>query len=80
MAQPTRRFQLSTVPQLLAASIAARLATDTTYQLFNSFLVTIAAGLGLDVLTLGRLVSLRSLIGLSAPSLAARRIASATGE
>jgi predicted MFS family arabinose efflux permease len=67
MAQPTRRFQLSTVPQLLAASIAARLATDTTYQLFNSFLVTIAAGLGLDVLTLGRLVSLRSLMGLSAP-------------
>lgn len=67
MANQTRRFQISTVPQLLAASIATRLATDTTYQLFNSFLVTIAAGLGLDVLTLGRLVSLRSLMGLSAP-------------
>ena len=67
MTDPTRRFQLSTVPQLLAASIATRLATDTTYQLFHSFLVTIAAGLGLDVLTLGRLVSLRSLMGLSAP-------------
>ena len=67
MAQPARRFQISTVPQLLAASIATRLATDTTTQLFNPFLVTIAAGLGLDVLTLGRLVSLRSLLGMGAP-------------
>ncbi|HRJ40934.1 MAG: MFS transporter [Caldilineaceae bacterium] len=62
-----KRFQLSTVPQLLAASIATRLTTDTTAQLFNSFLVTIAAGLGMDVLTLGRLVSLRSLMGLASP-------------
>lgn len=62
-----RKFQLSTVRQLLAASIATRLAVDTTTQLFNPFLVTIAAGLGLDVLTLGRLVSLRSLMGLGAP-------------
>jgi predicted MFS family arabinose efflux permease len=67
MAQTNRRFQLSTVPQLLAASIATRLATDTTSQLFNPFLVVIAAGLGLDVVTLGRLVSLRSLMGLGAP-------------
>ncbi len=62
-----KRFQLSTIPQLLGASIATRLATDTTTQLFNPFLVTIAAGLGLDVLTLGRLVSLRSLMGLGSP-------------
>lgn len=67
MAQPPRRFQLSTVPQILAASIATRLAVDTKVQLFNPFLPTIAAGLGLDVLTLGRLVSLRSLMGLSSP-------------
>ena len=67
MTDQTRRFQLSTVPQLLAASIATRLATDTTTQLFNPFLVTIAAGLGLDVLTMGRLVSLRSLMGLGSP-------------
>ena len=62
-----KRFQLSTVPQLLSASIATRLATDTTTQLFNPFLVVIASGLGLDVLTLGRLVSLRSLMGLGSP-------------
>lgn len=67
MAQPTRRFQLSSVPQLLGASIATRLMTDTTNQLFNPFLPAIAAGLGLDVLTMGRLVSLRSLMGLAAP-------------
>lgn len=67
MTQPTRRFQLSSVPQLLSASIVTRLMTDTTNQLFNPFLPTIAAGLGLDVLTLGRLVSLRSLMGLGAP-------------
>jgi len=67
MAKQTRRFQISTIPQLLTASIATRLATDTTTQLFNPFLVTIAAGLGLDVLTMGRLVSLRSLMGLGSP-------------
>lgn len=67
MTEQPRRFQISTVPQILAASIATRLAVDTKAQLFNPFLPTIAAGLGLDVLTLGRLVSLRSLMGLGAP-------------
>jgi len=67
MVRPKRRFELTTIPQLLGASIVTRLAVDTTAQLFNPFLAVIAVGLGLDVLTLGRLVSLRSAMGMSAP-------------
>ena len=52
---------------ILAACIATRLAVDTTTQLFFPFLQTVALGLSLDIVVLGRLVSLRSLAGLSAP-------------
>ena len=52
---------------ILAACIATRLAIDTTTQLFFPFLQTVALGLGMDIVVLGRLVSLRSLAGLSAP-------------
>ena len=52
---------------ILAACIATRLAIDTTTQLFFPFLRTVALGLGMDIVVLGRLVSLRSLAGLSAP-------------
>ena len=52
---------------ILAACIATRLAIDTTTQLFFPFLQTVALGLSLDIVVLGRLVSLRSLAGLSAP-------------
>ena len=52
---------------ILAACIAARLAVDTTTQLFFPFLRTVALGLDMDIVVLGRLVSLRSLAGLSAP-------------
>ena len=52
---------------ILAACIATRLAVDTTTQLFFPFLQTIALGMALDIVVLGRLVSLRSLAGLSAP-------------
>ena len=52
---------------ILAACIAARLAVDTTTQLFFPFLRTVALGLNMDIVVLGRLVSLRSLTGLSAP-------------
>ena len=52
---------------ILAACIATRLAIDTTTQLFYPFLQTVALGLALDIVFLGRLVSLRSLAGLSAP-------------
>ena len=52
---------------ILAACIGTRLAVDTTTQLFFPFLGTVALGLGMDIVVLGRLVSLRSLAGLSAP-------------
>ena len=52
---------------VLAACIATRLVVDTSIQLFYSFLQTIALGMALDVVVLGRLLSLRSAVGLSAP-------------
>ncbi len=52
---------------ILAACIATRLAVDTTTQLFFPFLQTIALGMALDIVVLGRLVSLRSLAGVTAP-------------
>ena len=52
---------------VLAACIATRLVVDTSIQLFFSFLQTIALGMALDVVVLGRLLSLRSVVGLSAP-------------
>ena len=57
-----RRFR-----HILAACIATRLAIDTTTQLFFPFLRTVALGLDMDIVVLGRLVSLRSLAGVSAP-------------
>ena len=52
---------------VLAACIATRLVVDTSVQLFYSFLQPIALGMALDVVVLGRLLSLRSVVGLSAP-------------
>ena len=52
---------------LLAACIATRLVVDTSIQLFYSFMQTIALGMGLEVVVLGRLLSVRSVVGLSAP-------------
>ena len=52
---------------VLAACIATRLVVDTSIQLFYSFMQTIALGMALDVVVLGRLLSLRSAVGLSAP-------------
>ena len=61
--------RLSRFRHILAVCIATRLAVDTTTQLFNPFLQTIALGLSLDIVVLGRLVSLRSVTGLTAPLL-----------
>ena len=52
---------------ILAACVATRIVVDTTVQLFYSFLPIIALGMALDVVVLGRLMSLRSAVGLSAP-------------
>ncbi len=54
-------------PRLMALGISTRLLVDTTVQLFNPFLSIFAAGLGISVVTLGQLLSLRSLTGLAAP-------------
>ena len=62
-----RRWGISRFRHILAACIATRLAVDTTTQLFFPFLQTIALGMAIDIVLLGRLVSLRSLAGLSAP-------------
>ncbi len=58
-------------PQLMGLSITARLLTDTVAQLFNPFLTIFAAGLGVDVVTLGRLMSLRLVTGIFTPLLGA---------
>ena len=64
-AEASRGF--SQFRHLLAACIATRLVVDTSIQLFYSFMQTIALGMGLEVVVLGRLLSVRSAVGLSAP-------------
>jgi len=71
--QTSRGF---TVRRLIGIGLFTRLLTDTGVQLFFPFLPMIAAGMGITPVALGRLVSLRSLMGLLAPlfgSLADRR-------
>lgn len=53
--------------KLLAPLLPARILSDTSNQLFNPFLGTIALGIGVSAQQLGLLVSLRSLCGLSGP-------------
>ncbi|HEX6384786.1 MAG TPA: MFS transporter [Anaerolineae bacterium] len=55
------------VRRLIAVGLATRLLLDTGIQIFFPFLPVIAAGLGSNVIALGRLVSLRSATGLVAP-------------
>jgi len=56
---------------LLIAGLGARLLVDTSNQLFNPFLSVFAHGLGVSVVALGVLVSVRSVAGLSGPLLGA---------
>lgn len=60
-----------TFARLITTSIAARFIMDTGVQLFNPFLPIIAAGLGASVVVMGRLVSLRSAMGLLSPAFGA---------
>ena len=53
--------------RLISTSIAAKLLVDTNTQIFSPFLPIIAAGLGIDVVTMGRLLGLRSAVGLLSP-------------
>lgn len=56
-----------TYPRLMVLSIATRLLVDTAAQIFNPFLTIFAAGLNVSVITMGQLLSLRSIMGLAAP-------------
>jgi predicted MFS family arabinose efflux permease len=53
--------------RLISTSIVAKLLIDTNTQIFSPFLPIIAAGLGIDVITMGRLLGLRSVVGLLSP-------------
>ena len=55
------------MPRLIGLGVGTRLLNDTGTQFFNSFLPIVAAGLGMSTVVLGRLVGLRSLLGIVAP-------------
>ena len=54
-------------PRLIGTGISAKLLVDTSTQIFNPFLEIIAVGLGTNVIVLGRMLGLRSIMGLLAP-------------
>lgn len=53
--------------RLILLGMSTRLVVDTGLQLFNPFLPILADGLGVSIVTLGRLVSLRTAVGVVAP-------------
>lgn len=59
-----------TLRRLLVISIIVRLFIDTSLQIFSPYLAVIAAGLGISIVLLGALNSIRSLMGLTAPGFA----------
>lgn len=52
---------------IVGIGVAAKFFVDVSVQLFQPFLPVLAAGMGVSVVTMGRLVSVRNLMGLSAP-------------
>ncbi len=65
--QSTKPESILTFRRLIGTSMAAKLLVDIGAQIFNPFLPVIAAGLGMSVVELGRLVGLRSAMGIFAP-------------
>lgn len=61
------RYRLASFPLLMTISVLTRLLVNTANQLFNPFLTIIAAGLGIDVIRLGQLLGLRSMMAVFAP-------------
>lgn len=55
------------ISYLLIMGIGAKLLVDTTVQLFNPFLTMIAAGAGISAVSLGGILAVRGMMGLSAP-------------
>ena len=65
--QPTPSQSNLSFRRLIGTSMTAKLLVDIGTQIFNPFLPVIAAGLGMSVVELGRLVGLRSAMGIFAP-------------
>lgn len=55
------------ISYLLSLGIIVKLLVDTSSQLFNPFLTIIASGVGISAVSMGGIVGVRSLLGLSAP-------------
>lgn len=55
------------IRRLIGLGVITRLITDTAVQFFFPFLPMIAQGLNTSSVTIGRLISLRSLMGMSSP-------------
>lgn len=60
------------VTRLILMSMGIKLLVDTSVQVFNPYLATIANGLGVSLVTLGQLVALRSAAGLVVPVIGAQ--------
>jgi MFS family permease len=65
--QPVAQQDEISFQRLIGTSIVAKLLVDTGTQIFSPFLSIIAPGLGTNVVTIGRLLGLRSAMGLFAP-------------
>ncbi len=59
------------VAYLIILGSGAKLLIDTTIQLFNPFLIIIAAGVGISAVSMGGVVALRGMIGITAPVIGA---------
>jgi predicted MFS family arabinose efflux permease len=66
MQSAKRGARLASLPALMTISVLTRLLVNTANQLFFPFLAVMAAGMGTDVVVLGRLLGLRSLMGIFA--------------
>ena len=62
-----REGERTATSRLILLAMSTRLVADTGLQLFNPFLPIFAEGLGVSIVTLGRLVSLRTAVGIVAP-------------
>jgi len=61
------RQRLAAYPALMTVSVLTRLLVNTAGQLFNPFLTIMAAGVGTDVVTLGRMLGLYNATSLLSP-------------
>ena len=62
--QPDRE---TSTPRLLGIGLGTRFLVDTAKQMFGPFLSIFAAGFGMDIVALGQLLSVRSVVGITAP-------------